>query len=296
MWWNVGFRLNSARHSGYAVLETPNAVDTHILNLVGKLVRERQAAGERPRIEMIGMGGAWQNVAMVRGLEATNGYNPLRNGVYDKLVAPGESNWLSELRDFPVSFDSYNCALSRALGLEFIVLDRPIDKVPHLARRTVPEVIKAGPKAWVYRLQNPMPRLKFTRHVQVADVDAMIGTGKAVERLAADRVLIDDDTPPKASYAVAPAGNAGSAVMTRWRHDRVEIDAASDSGGMLVLHDVYYPGWVAEIDGKRTPILRADVLFRGVEVPPGRHQVVFRFAPLAPDNLWAAFKGLIQRR
>ena len=61
---------------------------------------------------------------------------------------------------------------------------------------------------------------------------------------------------------------------------------------MLALHDVYYPGWVAEIDGRRAPILRADVLFRGLEVPAGHHRVVFQFAPFSLDNLASALKLL----
>ena len=36
------------------------------------------------------------------------------------------------------------------------------------------------------------------------------------------------------------------------------------------------------------PILRANLLFRGVEVGPGSHRVEFRFRPLSIDNLVAA--------
>jgi uncharacterized membrane protein YfhO len=75
-----------------------------------------------------------------------------------------------------------------------------------------------------------------------------------------------------------------------WRPGRVEIEADSESGGILVLHDTYYPGWVAEIDGHKAPILRADVLFRGVEMPPGRHHLTFRFAPFSVENLTNALK------
>jgi uncharacterized membrane protein YfhO len=75
----------------------------------------------------------------------------------------------------------------------------------------------------------------------------------------------------------------------------VEIETDSDLGGMLALHDIYYPGWIAEIDGARAPILRADVLFRGLEVPAGRHRIVFRFAPFALDNLREALKLVLHR-
>src|SRR5262249_61040298 len=112
--------------------DKPSPADAKVINLIEQLVRERQAEGERPRIEIIGMGGPWQNLSVVRGLEATNGYNPLRIGFYDRLVSPGEGNWLLELRGFPASFGNYDFALAPALGLAFVVLDRPLAQAPHL--------------------------------------------------------------------------------------------------------------------------------------------------------------------
>ena len=83
--------------------------------------------------------------------------------------------------------------------------------------------------------------------------------------------------------------------IVAWRPDRIEIEAESDLGGMLALHDTYYPGWVAEIDGASAPILRADVLFRGLELSAGHHHVVFRFEPFGLDNLRDAIKLVFHR-
>jgi len=107
-------------------------------------------------------------------------------------------------------------------------------------------------------------------------------------------VLIDDDTPPVASYAGAMS--AGSATIVLWRPGRIEIDVDSELGGVLAINETWYPGWVAEIDGKRVPILRADVLFRGLEVPAGHHRVVVRFAPFALDNLVDAIRLALRGR
>jgi hypothetical protein len=57
----------------------------------------------------------------------------------------------------------------------------------------------------------------------------------------------------------------------------LEVDAAAD--GLLVLSEVYYPGWRASLDGQPAPLVRADYLLRGVPVPAGRHTVRVWYAP-----------------
>ena len=98
--WNVAFRLNAEPRSAYAVLERPSGAAADALALIERAVGERRSHGERPRVEFVGLGGPWQNLAMARSLEATNGYNPLRIGTYDRLIAPGKSNWRLEFARF----------------------------------------------------------------------------------------------------------------------------------------------------------------------------------------------------
>jgi uncharacterized membrane protein YfhO len=47
-----------------------------------------------------------------------------------------------------------------------------------------------------------------------------------------------------------------------------------------VLNDVWHPWWTATVDGQPADILKANVLFRAVEVTPGRHRVRFEFKPV----------------
>ena len=46
-----------------------------------------------------------------------------------------------------------------------------------------------------------------------------------------------------------------------------------------MLTDPYYPGWRSFVDGAEVELLRANYLFRAVALPPGEHEVVFRFDP-----------------
>ena len=72
----------------------------------------------------------------------------------------------------------------------------------------------------------------------------------------------------------------GKATMVRYGIDDIAVDVKSE-GGYLVLTDMFFPGWYAEIDGEEQKILRANYAFRAIQVPPGEHRVEFRYSPLS---------------
>jgi Bacterial membrane protein YfhO len=241
LWWNAASQLNARSWSNYAVLETPTASEAAAIGFLDETIAADHRRGDYPRVEVLGLGGPWQNLAMVRGWEATNGYNPLRIGIYDRLVSPGEQSWDVYLRQFPPSFESYSCALAQTLGLTYLVLGQPLSGSP-IPTPTEADLIFAGPPAWIYRLPGALPRAQFS-------------------------------------------DGSGNVKVESSRPGRVELMVSSTTGGLLMLHDTYYPGWIARVDGLTVPIRRADTLFRAVELPPGAHRVTFQFVPFSLLNL-----------
>jgi hypothetical protein len=61
--------------------------------------------------------------------------------------------------------------------------------------------------------------------------------------------------------------------------NRVLVRASLAKSGLLVLNEVYYPGWQVRVNGQKAPLVRVNAIFRGVPLSPGQHTVEFVYAP-----------------
>ena len=78
----------------------------------------------------------------------------------------------------------------------------------------------------------------------------------------------------------ASSGNTGSVKLTSYKPDSLKYESNSDKDGVVVFSEVYYPhGWQAFIDGKPVEHFRANWILRGLQVPAGKHEIVFAFHP-----------------
>jgi uncharacterized membrane protein YfhO len=74
-------------------------------------------------------------------------------------------------------------------------------------------------------------------------------------------------------------GFVGRSTITAFAPDRVEIQAELSHPGFVVMLDTADPGWRARVDGAPAPVLTANVVFRAVAVPAGRHRIEMRYWP-----------------
>jgi hypothetical protein len=74
-------------------------------------------------------------------------------------------------------------------------------------------------------------------------------------------------------------GRSGRVTIREDRPGRFEAEVIAPEGGRLIWNEAHHPGWTAAVDGRPTPVDRADSDFNAIEVPPGRHSASFRFRP-----------------
>jgi hypothetical protein len=131
----------------------------------------------------------------------------------------------------------------------------------------------------VFRVPNPLPRTYAVGRVREADGGAAFelvqdeGFDPAREVILPKRLALPED-----------ASFQGSSRIEELRPDRVRLQADLNAPGYVVLVDGYDPGWRATIDGREAPVLRANLAFRAVQVPAGRHAIEFVYRPR--DVLW----------
>jgi len=72
----------------------------------------------------------------------------------------------------------------------------------------------------------------------------------------------------------------GKVDIDEYKPNRIELHSFSKKPSYLLLNELYYPGWQAYVDGKKTEILRADYIFRAIHLDSGSHQISFIYRPL----------------
>jgi len=126
----------------------------------------------------------------------------------------------------------------------------------------------------VYAVPDPLPRAYAVSGARIAEGEA------------AFTALVQPSFDP-AREVILPAGQAkaasrsfaGAARVTDLRADRVRIQAELNEPGYVVLVDAWDPGWRVTVDGREAPLLRADIAFRAVALPPGPHVVDLVYRP-----------------
>ncbi|HSP33023.1 MAG TPA: hypothetical protein VLU46_01755, partial [Thermoanaerobaculia bacterium] len=152
---------------------------------------------------------------------------------------------------------------------------------PDVVQSPTVEVVKKlrggnGEPLYVYRNRSSHP-------VHFATTAVVIGDDvQALARIAStpfdpNTVILSEGTP----HGVAARFSAPVRTIQRTDNEwSAEVTAPSD--GWVVFAETWFPGWRATVDGIERPLVRADLAFSAVAVPPGHHVVTKTYRPSAP--------------
>jgi hypothetical protein len=224
-----------------------------------------------------------QPAAIQADLEQIDGVEPVHLADYDRFMALaggyGESPFSVTTPPYPedVPLDQAhrdtqpNLRLLGLLNGQYLAAAFPLD-LPGLSLRW------QGGNTWLYENKFVLPRafvIYRTEPVTHQDVweklDALDPSSVA---------LVEDD------QRLDGPGEASPARIVDYAPNRVVVETDLQVPGLLVLGEIWYPGWKAYDNGNSTPILRTDAILRGVHLDAGSHTIEFMYTPTSVHAGW----------
>lgn len=149
--------------------------------------------------------------------------------------------------------------------------------------------LDAFPRAWVvHEARFHAPISGLTRAPRNDLMEEILYSNDPVWRTK-DRILHDprklawiETADPSSLAGYLPGAPTSPVEVVRHLDSspqRVELEVTMARPGLVILADVYYPGWTLTIDGKDAPIYRANRLMRGAAVKAGTHRLVYTYRP-----------------
>jgi hypothetical protein len=147
----------------------------------------------------------------------------------------------------------------------------------------------AYPRSWIVHYAQVRPsgsdqeaRALILRSIAFMNDPIWTEKDRPVLDLRQAALLETDDTSALEGFisrsAVEPTE---SVAVVKQDPQRVELTASLARPGLVILSDTYYPGWRLTIDGRTSPIFRANRLMRAACVPAGDHTLVFTYDPMS---------------
>ncbi|MFA7483084.1 MAG: hypothetical protein WC314_21445 [Vulcanimicrobiota bacterium] len=158
------------------------------------------------------------------------------------------------------------------LGVRYLIRRTPLSDARYRLETQV--------DGWlIYKSESALPRAFLVEKVEVLPTQEVLKLAGTDPGLFADTAFLNPEQPGL-GQTLNRADRFAPVSELELSFNSVRIQAENSRPAVLVLNDTPWPGWSVSVDGQPASILSLNGgLHRGVELPPGRHLVEFRYWP-----------------
>lgn len=115
-------------------------------------------------------------------------------------------------------------------------------------------------------------------------VDSKVQADVEVADFKVDLIEVPEETEAYVlydftEYLPAQIDQTFAAEVTSFSPNRLVLNVRTSKDGVFVYRDIISDDWSVTVDGVQRPLLKADLVFKGVALSPGQHEVVFEYNP-----------------
>jgi len=129
---------------------------------------------------------------------------------------------------------------------------------------------------YIYENERTLPRAFIVHRVRaVADGDeegalaALEGLNPALEAVV------------EGGKGLAGAAEPDQTQIVSYSPNHITVETELATPGLLVIGEIWYPGWRARDNGREVPIYRTDYVLRGIYLDAGRHTIEMSYDPVS---------------
>lgn len=150
-----------------------------------------------------------------------------------------------------------------------------------------------GRRLALVRRTGYLPRASMVYATQTADGEEAMTAALNDPEFDPRRVALVEAPPPH-TLPPSPDTSGWTAEIREYGINEILLEVATAREGLLVLSEIWYPGWRATVGGAPAEVHRVNYNLRGIFVPAGSHivAVAFRPEPLT-RGLWISLGFLL---
>jgi hypothetical protein len=139
----------------------------------------------------------------------------------------------------------------------------------------------------IFEMRDPFPRAWFVSGLEVFSEE-----DQAITRLGSDDFDLQHSAVVTNPLAEELLGDSDSVVViTEATPTYLKADVDASGNHLLVISQIFYPGWQAKIDGRPVELKRVNTVLQGVVVSAGRQTVEVSYEPVS--FWWGSIISLI---
>jgi uncharacterized membrane protein YfhO len=178
-----------------------------------------------------------------------------------------------------------NLMILDMLNVKYIISDRRLDQHNHLLLK---DEFKDKDKNSVYLYENiaVLPRAWVVHRIkEIENYDGFQNNLKGFDPVST--ALIVRGTFKFGEFIKSDSSISGKSetfekervIIKDYKSNRIILEAEVEKAGLLVLSEVWMPGWSAKVNGRSVPVIRTDYLLRGIPVGRGTSRIILRYFP-----------------
>jgi uncharacterized membrane protein YfhO len=87
-------------------------------------------------------------------------------------------------------------------------------------------------------------------------------------------------TIPKTGIETRLGNTKNAVIIKKDEPTTLQIQAnLADEPGLLYIADTYDDGWIAKVNGRKVPIIKTNLTFRGIMLDQGENDVILQYKP-----------------